>query len=111
MPPGALAINGMAGRTNVVSSKQTPRTTEIRDLGLNMQVNFSSELMSNLNSAFVKMQKENLDSYLEPISKFTILRKSSKMAQDLLNQDPMVEEITDVMIPIHMEGEDWILTL
>lgn len=72
-----------------------------------MQVNFTNELLQNLNSAFLKMQKENLDSYLEPISLFTILRCSSKEAQELLNQDPVV----DLAIPIYMEGEDWILTL
>ena len=72
-----------------------------------MQVNFTNELLQNLNSAFLKMQKENLDSYLEPISLFTILRKSSKMAQELLNQN----HSEDLAIPIHMEGEDWILTL
>lgn len=74
---------------------------------IKMQVNFSSELLANLNSAFLKMQKENLDSYLEPISSFTIYRKSSKMAQELLNQD----FADNLAIPIHMEGEDWILTL
>ena len=73
-----------------------------------MQVNFTNELLQNLNSAFLKMQKENLDSYLEPISKFTILRKSSKMAQEILDQDQ--GDITDLAIPIHAEGEDWILT-
>jgi len=72
-----------------------------------MQVNFTNELLQNLNSAFLKMQKENLDSYLEPISLFTILRYSSKEAQELLNQDPAV----DLAIPIYMEGENWILTL
>lgn len=72
-----------------------------------MQVNFTNELLSNLNSAFLKMQKEKLDSYLEPISLFTIIRASSKEAQELLNQNPVV----DLVIPIHMEGEDWILTL
>ena len=70
-----------------------------------LDVNIPADFQPQLQVAIQKMQKENLDSYVEPESKFTILRYSSKEAQELINQDPLV----DFFVPIKIDGINWLL--
>lgn len=70
-----------------------------------LDVNIAADFQPQLKVAVEKMQRENLDSYVEPESKFKILRYSSKEAQELINQEPLV----DFFVPIVMNGMNWIL--
>lgn len=70
-----------------------------------LDVNIAADFQPQLHAAVQKMRKENLDSYLEPESNFTILHPSNKLAQELVSQDPLI----DFFVPITIDGLTWIL--
>jgi len=75
---------------------------------MSLEVNIVDSFRLQLEATVKKMQAENLDICRVPDSNgFELLRYSSAQAQQLLNQDP----VEDLLIPVTIEGEPWLLAL
>jgi len=75
---------------------------------MSIEVNIVDSFQPQIEAAVKKMQAENLDTCDIPGSGgLVLLRQDSANAQKLMNQDPVL----DLLVPVTIEGQIWLITL